>query len=145
MLIAVTKVDDVAGEEWRNMAPREDGTKPKKREIFARLIEEFKPRMQSQIAQQLGNIGGSDNESVQAAREQARKSILDSLEIHPVSAPELRKLLINDDEDRAFLQTEDQTGLPLLQDSLMNLAMRERENRRTRINDVMIVLKHAAK
>jgi len=136
MLIAVTKVDDVAGEEWRNMAPREDGTKPKKREIFARLIEEFKPRMRSQINEQLGKIGGSDNESVQAAREQARKSILESLEIHPVSAPELRKLLLDDEEDRAFLQAEDQTGLPMLQESLVKLAMRERENRQTRIHDV---------
>jgi len=136
MLIAVTKVDDVAGEEWRNMAPREDGTKPKKREIFARLIEEFKPRMRSQIGEQLGKIGGSDNESVQAAREQARKNILDSLEIHPVSAPELRKLLLDDEEDRAFLQSEDQTGLPLLQESMVKLAMRERGNRQKRIHDV---------
>ncbi|MEF8759185.1 MAG: dynamin family protein [Candidatus Accumulibacter sp. UW25] len=136
MLMAVTKVDDVAGEEWRNMARREDGTKPKKREIFARLIEEFKPRMRGQISQQLGKIGGSDNESVQVARVQARTSILESLEIHPVSAPELRKLLLDDEEDRAFLQTADQTGLPLLQESLMKLAMREREARRARIQEV---------
>ncbi len=136
MLIAVTKVDDVAAEEWRNMSARDDGTKPKKREIFARLTEEFKPRMRSQIADQLGQIGDSDNESVQTAREQARAAILTSLEIHPVSAPELRKLLLDDEEDRAFLQTEDQTGLPQLQESLVTLATREKENRRTRIHDV---------
>lgn len=136
MLIAVTKVDDVAGEERRNMAPRPDGTKPSKREIFARLIEEFKPRMRSQITEQLGKIGGSDNESVQAAREQARKCILESLEIHPVSAPELRKLLLDDEDDRAFLQAADQTGLPALQNSLADLAAREKANRRARIQDV---------
>lgn len=136
MLIAVTKVDDVAGEEWRNMPESNDGTKPKKREIFARLIEEFKPRMRSQISEQLGKIGGSDNESVQIAREQACKSILGSLEIHPVSAPELRKILLNDEEDRAFLQNEEQTGVPQLQQSLVQLARKERENRKMRIHDV---------
>lgn len=136
MLIAVTKVDDVAGEERRNMAPRADGSKPSKREIFARLIEEFKPRMRSQITEQLGKIGGSDNESVQAAREQARKSILESLEIHPVSAPELRKMLLADEDDRAFLQTEEQTGLTVLQASLVDLASKEKANRRARIQDV---------
>ena len=136
MLIAVTKVDDVAGEERRNMMPRPDGTRPSKREIFARLIEEFKPRMRSQITEQLGKIGGSDNESVQVAREQARNSILESLEIHPVSAPELRKILLDDEDDRAFLQTADQTGLPALENSLADLAAREKANRRARIQDV---------
>jgi GTP-binding protein EngB required for normal cell division len=136
MLITVTKVDDVASEEWRNLPDNNDAPKPKKREIFARLIEEFKPRMRSQITDQLGKIGPSDNEAVQTAREQARKSILDSLEIHPVSAPELRKLLLDNEEDRAFLQNEAQTGLPLLQDSLINLAVKERENRHARIHDV---------
>jgi GTP-binding protein EngB required for normal cell division len=136
MLIAVTKVDDVAAEEWRNLPDSDDGPKPRKRDVFARLVEEFKPRMRSQITDQLGKIGDSDNESVQAAREQARKSILESLEIHPISAPELRKILLDNEDDRAFLQTVEQTGVPALQQSLARLSLKERENRRVRIHDV---------
>lgn len=136
MLIAVTKVDDVASEDWRNYPESEDGTKPKKREIFAGLIEEFKPRMRAQINDQLLKIGSSGNESVQTARDLARQHLLETLEIHPVSAPELRKLLLDDDEDRAFLQTVEQTGIPALQKSLTQLARQVRENRSQRIETV---------
>jgi GTP-binding protein EngB required for normal cell division len=131
MLIAVTKVDDVTQTEWeKHVASLDSGsTKPKKREIFARLVEEFKPRMKAQIAQQLGQIGESSNSAVNTAREQARASILESLEIHPVSAPEFKKLLRDDEDDRAFLTEVEQTGVPQLQNSLTSLAETERRNR----------------
>lgn len=136
ILIAVTKVDDVASENWRNLPLSGDGKKLKKREVFTNLVEEFKPRMRAQIQEQLLKIGTSDNDSVQTAREQARKNILDTLEIHPVSAPELRKLLLDDEEDRAFLQTAEQTGVPALQESLVHLAHNVRETRNQRIEAV---------
>lgn len=136
MLITVTKVDDVAAEEWRNTAEDSDGKRPKKREVFANLVEEFRPRMLSQIKEQLSKIGTSDNETVRKAREQARENILDSLQIHPVSAPEYRKILIDDEEDRAFLPDLEQTGIPTLQTSLKALSEGERQNLRRRIDEV---------
>lgn len=136
MVIAVTKVDDVAAEEWRNLPTTEGNPKPKKREVFAHLVKEFKSRMRDQIIDQLGRIEGSDNPSVRAARKQACASILESLEIHPVSAPELRKILLDDEDDRPFLQDSDQTGIPLLQESLRRLAQVERESRCFRLQEV---------
>ncbi len=138
MLIAVTRVDDVTQTEWENLvsAVPPGGPKPKKREVFARLVEEFKPRMRAQISEQLGKIGDSSNESVNAARDQARASILESLEIHPVSVPELKKILAEDEDDRAFLQNAEQTGVPQLQRSLVNLATTEREARNALIQQV---------
>lgn len=131
MLIAVTRVDDVTGTEWENrVAALPPGTpRPKKREVFAQLVEEFKPRMKAQISEQLGKIGESSNASVNTAREQARASILESLEIHPVSAPELKKILLDDEDDRAFLSDVEQTGVPQLQRSLARLATTERAAR----------------
>lgn len=136
MLVAVTRVDDITQSEWQDM-PLQDGTpKPKKRDVFARLVEEIKPRMKSQISEQLGKLGGSTNDAVKTANEQALKGILESLEIHPVSAPELRKLLIDDDDDRSFLNEAEQTGVPQLQNSLMRLAQVERESRRAHLEEV---------
>lgn len=138
MLIAVTRVDDVTQTEWENQVSGlpQGAPKPKKRDVFARLVEEFKPRMKAQISEQLGMIGSSSNESVNTAREQARASILESLEIHPVSAPELKKILLDDEDDRAFLQDIEQTGVPQLQRSLMHLAQTERGARRALIHEV---------
>lgn len=138
MLIAVTRVDDVTQTEWeKRVAALQTGqTKPKKREVFAQLVEDFRPRMRSQISEQLGKIGGSSNESVRAAREQARSSILESLQIHPVSAPEFKKILIDDEDDRAFLSDIEQTGVPQLQRCLVELAKSERETRDESIRQV---------
>ncbi len=138
MLIAVTRVDDVAQTDWQNqIAMMEPGPdRPKKRDVFSRLVEEFKPRMKDQIVEQLGRIGDSSNESVKVARDQARASILDSLEIHPVSAPELRKILLDDEEDRPFLRDLEQTGIPQLQASLTSLANQETARRRAAIDEV---------
>lgn len=146
MMIAVTRVDDVTQTEWENrVSALPPGVpKPKKREVFAQLVEEFKPRMKAQISDQLGRMGASANESVNAAREQARTSILNSLEIHPVSAPELKKILQDDEDDRAFLQDAEQTGIPLLQQSLMALASAERVARQQMLQEIKDRLAGAA-
>ena len=136
MLVAVTRVDDITQTEWQGITTQDGTPRPKKREVFARLVEEFKPRMRSQISEQLGKLGGSSSDAVKAANEQALKGILNSLEIHPVSAPELRKMLIEDDDDRSFLNDADQTGVPQLQKSLMQLAQSEREIRRKHLEEV---------
>ncbi len=136
MLITVTKVDDVASEEYRNTAEDSDGKKPNKREVYSKLVDEFRPRILNQIKDQLSQIGSSDNETVRIARAQARENILNSLQIHPVSAPEYRKILIDDEDDRAFLREVEQTGIPDLQKSLIALCDSERENLQRRINDV---------
>lgn len=136
MLIAVTRVDDVAQTAWQNWDPAK-GPKPKKREVFAQTVVEFKERMRAQITEQLGRIGGSTNASVQAAREQARKSILDSLEIHPVSAPELAKILRDDEDDQPVLLKEPkETGVPDLQETLVRLGHSERARRASQLQEV---------
>jgi len=138
MLIAVTRVDDVTQTEWENRvsALPHGASRPKKRDVFAGLVDEFKPRMRAQISDQLGKIGESSNASVNTAREQARSSILESLEIHPVSAPELKKILADDEEDRPFLQDAEQTGVPELQRSLTLLATTELTARHALIQQV---------
>lgn len=138
MLIAVTRVDDVTQTEWQIRSTNlEPGTKkPKKREVFAELVEEFKPRMKSQIVEQLERIGSSSNEAVNEARNQARNNIINCLEIHPVSAPELRKILADDEDDRSFLASIDQTGIPVLQASLKKFAQNEALIRADAINEV---------
>lgn len=135
MLMVVTKADDVAAEEWRNMVVIDGQPKPKKHEVFTRLVEVFKPRMRDQITEQLLKIGDSGNVSVNAARDQARDTILASLEVHPVSAIELRKLLLDDEDDQPFLKSAEQTGIPQLQRSLIQLSRSERENRKKKIQE----------
>jgi len=91
IIIAVTKVDDVAAEHWLNFA-KED--RPKKRVVYDELVVEFKSRMRDQIRDQLLQFGSTTHEIVSEARNKARTRLLDTLEIHPVSAPEYRKIVL---------------------------------------------------
>ena len=129
MIIAVTKVDDVADTERSDRASNlEPGQlRPKKRDIFLELVGLFKSKMRAQITEQLAKIGNSENESIQIARRSAKENILTSLEIHPVSAPELRRILQDDEDDLPFLKLPEETGIPALQQSLVTLAQSERE------------------
>jgi len=138
MLIAVTRVDDVAQTKWQNERSNlaAGALRSKKGEVFAQLVEEFKPRIKSQIVEQLARIGDSSNKSVNLARNQARNSIIQSLEIHPISAPEFRKILLDDKDDHSFLTDIEQTGIPKLQASLENLARREAALRRSSIEEL---------
>jgi GTP-binding protein EngB required for normal cell division len=138
MLIAVTKVDDVAHTEWcdRVSKLKPGQPRPKRRDVFMELVEEFKPRMRAQIGAQLGKIRDSTNDAINTARHQARQNILEFLEIHPVSAPEMRRLILDDEDDRSFLTDMLQTGIPQLRDSLSRLAKGERDSRATQIKEI---------
>ena len=136
LLIAVTKVDDVASEEWRNQQEEPGRQKRRKREVYAELVEQFKVRMQAQVGEQLGTIGLSSNEAVSEARLAARTRILETLEVHPVSAPEYRKLLLDDEEERSFLPEIDDTGVPGLVEQLTELAERERAERLRQLHEI---------
>lgn len=140
LIIAVSKVDDVASEEWQNAShPR-----PRRHEVYSSLVDEFKRGMHQQIRDQLESIGTSNNETVSAARRTARERIISDLEIHPVSAPEYRRILFEDEEDRAFLRMEAETGLPRLRNRLIELAKNDREKRLQQVFDVANRLRSSA-
>lgn len=142
MMIAVTRVDDVTQTEWKTK--RDRGEKVPRSEVFSDIVEQFKPRMKSQIVEQLGTISGATNEAVTEARRIALHNIIDGLQIHPVSAPEYQKILADDEEDKPFLKTEEATGIPGLQESLTQLATTERASRRAKVDDVCNRLSSAA-
>ncbi|TGN73462.1 hypothetical protein EOW77_0034760 [Bradyrhizobium yuanmingense] len=134
LIIAVTKVDDVAEEAWRN-TPQQG--RPRKREIYEQLVSEFEFRMKGQVREQLSLFGSTTNKLVQEARTQARDRLLENLQIHPVSAPEYRKLILDDEEDRPFLKNEDETGVPKLRQSLERLAIDDQMVRERQLSETL--------
>lgn len=136
MLIAVTRVDDVANEEWANTSHISKDSRPKKRDVFVDRVEAFRPRIREQIKEQLSKLTSSDNEVVQRARQAAVENLLGSLQVHPVSAPEYRRVITGDEEDRSFLPNIEMTGIPMLKQSLADLSIQERRARHDAIQNV---------
>jgi GTP-binding protein EngB required for normal cell division len=125
LFIAVTKVDDVATAGYMDW-PADSGTKPPKREIYADVVKKFKSKMRDQIILQLEEMSGSSTALMDQARLTARETILKDLEIFPVSAPEYRKLLLDDEDERPFLKTVEQAGIPALASKLGSVAREQR-------------------
>ena len=128
LLVAVTRVDDVAIEELRQFAdlPREE--RPSKVKVFTDTVHQLSSRIKAQMATQLANLPISDNDAVRTARTTARERLLQDLEVHPVSAPEYRLLVADDDlEQPRLLADPIQSGVPRLQESLRQLARKQRE------------------
>ncbi|WP_370093135.1 dynamin family protein [Bradyrhizobium ottawaense] len=125
LFIAVTKVDDVATADYMNW-PAGDVPRPPKREIYAEVVEKFKSQMLAQIVGQLEEMSGSSTALMEQARQTARETILRDLEIFPLSAPEYRKLLLDDEDERPFLRTAEQAGIPALASKLVSVAKEQR-------------------
>lgn len=136
MLIAVTRVDDVANEEWANTNHLPKDVRPKKKDVFLDRVEAFRPRIRDQIREQLSKLTSSDNEDVQRARQGAVDHLLGGLQVHPVSAPEFRRVLTADEDDRSFLPNIEMTGIPTMMQCLADLSIQERRARIEAIQNV---------
>jgi len=141
LFVAITKVDDVSSEEWRNLPPE---GRPKRRDFFANTRAAFKSRMRSQIADQLSSIGVSTNAELVSSRTKARETILQDLQVHPVSAPEYRKILLDDDDDQPFLRDDAETGIPELSIALAKIAEAELAKLESDLVEVSERLREAA-
>lgn len=136
--IVVTRVDDVAVEEWYNLDPDEEGRRPKsKTAVFEDIRERLRIGMRQQFEQQIAAFTRTEESSaIRAGRESAARAVLDALEIHPVSAIEFRRLLADDSDDRPFLSSVQQTGVPELSTALERLATSQQELRVERITSL---------
>ncbi len=115
VIIAITRIDDVANEQYR-----QDKSK-KKYEHFEIAAAQAKSRLRDELCKRLQEIWLSDGD-ITDARKQVVQNLLATLQVHPVSAPEYVRLIANDDDDRPFLEDESATGIPSLIDSLTELA-----------------------
>jgi hypothetical protein len=124
LILAVTRVDDVATEEWYGFDPDEEGRRPMpKAHVFDDVRKRLKAGMRAQFEHQIAAFTKTDGSAdIRQGREAAVQTILNSLQIHPVSAIEYRRLLANNDDDRPFLQAPEQSGVPPFSSQLVALA-----------------------
>ena len=129
LLVAVVRVDDVAEEDWR-----QDRTRTK-RTHFAEVCSKFLPTIREQVRQQLEAVWPSD-QGVGETRRQILDNILNTLQIHPLSAIQFRKALANDEEDLPFITDPGQSNVPQFQRSLQELAQKRKVEHLQRMQGV---------
>jgi hypothetical protein len=130
LIVAVVKGDLVAEEEFLKDRSR------KKREHFAEVCSKSIDHIRRQLRTQLEEVWASDDTARERTRKEVIDTILDRLRVHPVSAPQYRKLLEADDEDRAFITDPSQSGIPGLIEGLAALARHHRDAQALRLREV---------
>jgi hypothetical protein len=115
VLVAVTRIDDIANERYQ-----QDRSK-RKCEHFLDVAGEAREKLRREMQQSLESIWLT-GEEIPASRRKVVENLLSKLQVHPVSAPEYVRLIACDDDDRSFLRDPEQSGIPSFTKSIVELA-----------------------
>jgi hypothetical protein len=123
-MVVVTRIDDIAEEHFA-----QDRSK-RKVEHFAEACAQVKNMVKQQLRSELEKVW----RSVAGLSEEKKgviEEILNSLQIHPVSALQYRRFLSkNFEDDPWFIQTAEQSNMPQLIEALRNLSRQRSEKQR---------------
>ncbi|MBC7820764.1 MAG: dynamin family protein [Planctomycetaceae bacterium] len=123
LIIAVTRIDDIADDQRTK-----DKTKTK-REHFAIAQEQSRQHVLKQIRSKLEEAWSLAGEAVSGIKRQVIETVVDRMSIFPVSAPQYRKCLAQDEDDPAFIQLPAASGIPDMVAGLRARAELERDDR----------------
>lgn len=123
LIIAVTRIDDIADDQRTK-----DKTKTK-REHFAIAQQQSRQHVMNQIRSKLEEAWSLAGEAVSGIKRTVIETIIDRMDIFPVSAPQYRKCLAQDEESPAFIQLPAASGIPEMIAGLRERADLERDDR----------------
>ena len=109
LIAAVTQLDSPAVDRYfQNQAK-------KKREHLADVFDDTIELVKNQIRQQLLSAWAREGQATRTGHERVVDHVVGHLRVFPVSAFEFRRLLKNDEDDRAFINEIAQSGVPQMQ------------------------------
>jgi GTP-binding protein EngB required for normal cell division len=126
LLVAVTRIDDIANERYQ-----QDKSK-KKFQHFLEVSQEARDKLRREMQLALHSIWLNDDE-IPEPRRMVVENLLNRLQVHPISAPEYARLRSNDQDDAPFLKLIGQTGIPNFVSSLVDLAVERKRRARERL------------
>ena len=135
LMVAVVRVDDIADERFAQ-------NRNKLRRVhFAEVCLETVSLIREQLRAQLESVWTS-GDGLGDAQRQVIDNILAKLEVHPLSAIQFRKLLINHEDDRPFIVHEGQSNVPAFREALANIARERRTQRMSRLHTLCAGFSH---
>ncbi|MFN7922967.1 MAG: dynamin family protein [Bryobacteraceae bacterium] len=119
VMVAVTRIDDVANERYKQNRSK------KKAEHYDDVVREAQTRLCQQLRDSLEALWLTGDE-LDSSKRQVVRTLLKKLEVHPISAPEYARALAGDEEDRTFLRDTEQSGIPGFRRSLASMAQEQK-------------------
>ena len=122
LLVAVTKLDQVAEDERDREKQTRPGAARRWIEHFDEACEKSVSLLRGQVRENLARIAEEGPEQTRVERRAALDRIRDSLEVHPVSGREYRRLLLQDEDEPARIRSEQQSRVPQLIEAVKRVA-----------------------
>jgi hypothetical protein len=122
LAVAMSHIDDVAETEW---------TKDRTKKKAVHLVEQFdraRGLIQSQLRQVLTRVWESGDASVRVGQQEVIERLAREALVFPVSAPQYRRCLAQDDDDRPFITDADQSGVPAMLAGLAGIVEQRRDD-----------------
>lgn len=134
LIVAVVKVDDVAEENWRNDKAANGGKAQRtKAEHFASVVESLRTNTARALKDFLTDAWRSEDESLQREKAAIIERLSGSVQVFPLSAPQYRLILEQDEDDRPFLPNSESTQIPALRQAIMQVTQACRREREARL------------
>lgn len=115
LMVAVTHTDKIAEEEYLNNRTNAPGKK--RPDYLAEVCDKVRGRITNQVEEQLTNVWKATT-GLSDAKAEVVKEIVAKLQVHPVSAPQYRRFLMDDEDAPPFIKTAKQSNIPQMLDAL---------------------------
>jgi hypothetical protein len=132
LMVVVVRADDIADTRYANDRSR------KRREHFADVCAEARRDATTQLREHLTEAWRTD-EKLSQTKQEVLDRVMDSLQVHPLSAIQYRRLLAKDEDDPAFIKEPEESNVPKFSRSLAEMAAafnRERQERLERARNL---------
>ncbi|MBI3944333.1 MAG: dynamin family protein [Armatimonadetes bacterium] len=130
MMVVVTHVDDTTRDEWSKRIAW--GEKPKKADLFRETVAETQKSIRQQFIAQVRDAVAGETGEIGDTVNAVADHLMTSVQVHPVSAPEYRRLRAGDEDDPPFLKDPGDSGIPALRCAIQALAEDQRQALRAR-------------
>jgi hypothetical protein len=134
LAVAVVKVDLSTDSAWRDDRERNGANARSWNAHFEDLCRLAGVMVREQMRQELHKLAAAGPDATRPEREAAIGRMLETLQVHPVSAPQYRAFTVNDEEDRPRIKSAAESRIPELVKALRDLAADHRRRRRERVS-----------
>ena len=126
LMVAVTHIDKIAEQEY--LDGRANAPGKKRADYLAEVCEKVRGRIASQVEEQLAKVWKAAT-GLSEIKAEVINEIISKLQVHPVSAPQYRQLLMADEDTVPFIKTPEQSNIPQMLRALQQVIQNRASDR----------------
>jgi GTP-binding protein EngB required for normal cell division len=127
LMVAVTHIDKIAEQEYLDGKANAPGKK--RADYLADVCEKVRARIANQVEEQLTKVWKATT-GLSETKAEVINEIIAKLQVHPVSAPQYRQLLMADEDAVPFIKTPEQSNIPQMLNALREVVQNRASDRK---------------